>query len=234
MIRRRRRRLRRGVNVPAGRQNILSGASVGLRQTVEGLAKRVRYDAGETLFRQGDAGDTFYLVQEGEIEISVLSAAGRRLALDVMRKGDLLGEIALFGGSRTATAATLRPSVLDQVRRADVLAAIRDRPELALQFIDLLCERLRAVSAKLEERAFMALPARVASRLLHLDGKIGNGSGSVPVTQAELADFVSATREGVAKILAEWRDLGWVRLSRHTVHILDRHALQAAAQADAD
>jgi CRP-like cAMP-binding protein len=225
----------RGATVLTGRPDILSGASAaGLRQIVEGLAKRVHYEAGTTLFMQGDAGDTVYLVRDGEIEISVLSPGGRRLALDVMRKGDLLGEIALFGGSRTATATTLKPCLLDQVRRADVLAAIKERPELALQFIDLLCERLRAVSAKLEERTFMALPARMASRLLHLDGKIGDGSGSVPVSQAELADFVAATREGVAKTLAEWRDLGWVALSRGKVRILDRRALEAAAQAAID
>jgi CRP-like cAMP-binding protein len=224
----------RGATVLTGRPDILSGASAGLRQIVEGLAKRVHYEAGTTLFMQGDAGDTVYLVRDGEIEISVLSPAGRRLALDVMRKGDLLGEIALFGGSRTATATTLKPCLLDQVRRADVLAAIRERPELALQFIDLLCDRLRSVSAKLEERTFMALPARMASRLLHLDGKIGDGSGSVPVSQAELADFVAATREGVAKTLAEWRDLGWVALSRGKVRILDRRALESAAQAATD
>ena len=220
--------------MPADRANILSDASVDLREIVESLAKRVHHEAGATLFRQGDEGETFYLVREGEIEISALSPGGRRLALDVMRKGDLLGEIALFGGSRTATATTLKPSLLDQVRRADVLAATKERPELALQFIDLLCERLRSVSAKLEERTFMALPARMASRLLHLDGKIGDGSGSVPVSQADLADFVAATREGVAKTLAEWRDLGWVALSRGKVRILDRRALEAAAQAATD
>jgi len=220
--------------MPADRANILSDASVDLREIVESLAKRVHYEAGATLFRQGDEGKTFYLVREGEIEISALSPGGRRLALDVMRKGDLLGEIALFGGSRTATATTLKPSLLDQVRRADVLAATKERPELALPFIDLLCERLRSVSAKLEERTFMALPARMASRLLHLDGKIGYGSGSVPVSQADLADFVAATREGVAKTLAEWRDLGWVAPARGKVRILERRALEAAAQAATD
>ena len=71
----------------------------------------------------------------------------------------------------------------------------------------------------------MALPARMASRLLHLDGKIGYGSGSVPVSQADLADFVAATREGVAKTLAEWRDLGWVALARGKV----RHPRAACA-----
>jgi CRP-like cAMP-binding protein len=220
--------------MPVGRRNIFSGASVDLRQVVEGLATRVHFDAGSTLFRQGDEGETFYLVREGEIEISVLSPGGRRLALDVMREGDLLGEIALFGGTRTATAIALKSSVLERVRRSDVAAAIRARPDLALQFVDLLCERLRTVSAKLEERAFLALPARVASRLIHLDHKIGDGFGGVPISQADLADFVGATREGVAKVLAEWRGLGWVALSRGTVRIVDRRALDAVAHAAID
>jgi CRP-like cAMP-binding protein len=106
---------------------------------------------------------------------------------------------------------------------------MRSSPELALQFVDLLCERLRTVSAKLEERAFLALPARLASRLLHLDDKIGDGGGGVAISQADLADFAGATREGVAKILAEWRALGWVSLSRGTVRILNRRALDAVA-----
>ena len=164
----------------------------------------------------------------------MLSPGGRRLALDVMRKGDMLGEIALFGGNRTATATTLKPSLLDQVWRSDMMAAIRERPELAFQFIDLLCERLRTVSAKLEERAFMALPARMANRLLHLDRKIGDGVGRVPVSQADLADFVGATREGVAKVLAEWRELGWVVLSRGSVRIVNRAAVEILAQGAID
>jgi CRP-like cAMP-binding protein len=218
----------------AGRLSVFSGAATDLSRLVEGLATRIRCEAGSTLFRQGDAGEAFFLVRDGEIEISVLSPGGKRLALDVMRKGDVLGEIALFGGSRTATAIALKPSVLDQVRRSDVLAAIRSRPELALQFVDLLCDRLRAVSAKLEERAFMALPARVASRLLHLDAKIGDGGGGVAISQADLADFAGATREGVARILAEWRALGWVSLSRGTVRILNRRALDAVVHTAID
>lgn len=211
------------------RRNILAGAPTGLRDLVERLATPLRLEAGTTLFRQGDAGEAFYLVREGEVEISVLSPGGRRLALDVMRTGDMLGEIALFGGDRTATATTLRPTLLDRVRRSDVLAAISARPELALQFVELLCERLRTVSAKLEERAFLSLPARMASRILHLEGKIGDGDGGIPVSQGELADYVGATREGVAKVFAEWRASGWVTLARGSVRIVNRAAMEEMA-----
>jgi CRP/FNR family cyclic AMP-dependent transcriptional regulator len=117
------------------------------------------------------------------------------------------------------------------MRRADVLAQMRTRPDLALEFIEILCERLRVVSRKLEERAFLAVPARLASRLVYLADKVGPArDGAIPVTQSELADFVGATREATAKTLGDWRSRGWIALARGSVRVLDRAALEALGE----
>jgi CRP/FNR family cyclic AMP-dependent transcriptional regulator len=220
------------VRVPRGNsavgQSILSAATQPLRRLIEDVAVRTTLGAGEVLFSQGDAGDSVYVIEKGEIEISVHSLDGRKLALDIQRDGEVFGEIALFGGDRTATATALTAAVLRRIRRADVLEALRNRPELALEFIDILCERLRALSLKLEERSFLPVPVRLASRLLYLDGKLGHAAG-VAVSQADLADFVGATREAVAKTLAIWRGRDWVALSRGAIRILDRDELEAIA-----
>ena len=205
--------------------SLLSAATQELRQAIGSVSFRRTLLAGDVLFNEGDPGDVFYLVQRGEIEISVHAVDGRKLSLAVMRDGEAFGEIALFGGNRTATARALGETALLAIPRSDVLAMLRKRPELALQFIDLLCARLRELSSKLEERAFKSVPVRLASRLLYLDGKLGH-RGRVAVSQAQLADFVGATREGVAKALAIWRARNWVALSRGTIHILDRAALE--------
>ena len=49
------------------------------------------------------------------------------------------------------------------------------------------------------------------------------------MSQADLADFVGATREAVAKTLAVWKQRGWIGLSRGAVDILDRSALDVIA-----
>lgn len=69
------------------RYGLLSSGSVGLRQIVERISTQVALVASATLFTQADEGKTFYIVREGEIEISVLSLDGRRLVLDVMQRG---------------------------------------------------------------------------------------------------------------------------------------------------
>lgn len=190
--------------------------------------------SGEMLFGQGDEGDAFYIVETGEIEISVHAPDGRKLALDVMSPGEVFGEIALFGGDRTATATAIAKSLIRRVRRADVMAAIRDDPRLALDFIELLCVRLRSVSIRLEERAFLPLSDRLAKCLLRLAEKVGEEDGTVTVSQADLADFVGATREAVAKSLATWRSAGWISLSRGSVRIVNRAALTAIGDKSLD
>lgn len=212
----------------AAGSSILSTATQELRRLIEATAVRTTLAEGAVLFSHGDAGDALYVIERGEIEISVHSVDGRKLALDMMRSGEVFGEIALFGGDRTATATALTDCTLRRIRRADVLDALRHRPELALEFIDILCERLRALSAKLEERSFLPVKVRLASRVLYLDSKLGGGE--VAVSQADLADFVGATREAVAKTLAVWRTRQWVALTRGAVRILDRDALEAIVE----
>jgi CRP-like cAMP-binding protein len=59
--------------------------------------------AGETLIRQGDPGDTFYIVREGELEVLVSGNGARRRA-NLLKPGDFFGEIALlYQVPRTAT-----------------------------------------------------------------------------------------------------------------------------------
>jgi CRP-like cAMP-binding protein len=214
--------------------SFFAGATPELRAAIARAASRVALAPGATLFTQGEAADAFYILDSGEIEISVLSAGGKKLSLEIMTPGEIFGEIGLFAGNRTASATAIGPVRLRRVGRADFLAAIRAEPELALQIIDLLCARLRTTVAMLEERSFLPLPTRLASRLLHLDGKFGSADGVIPVSQAELADFAGATREAVAKTLAGWRLQGWVGLARGSVRILDRPALAALATAEDD
>jgi CRP/FNR family cyclic AMP-dependent transcriptional regulator len=200
-----------------------------LRAVIERVAISRQLASGTVLFRKDDESDTFYLIDEGQIEISVMSSGGRKLSLDILTAPELFGEIGLFAGRRTADATAITPVVLRSVRRSDLLSSIRTDPDLALSLIDLLCARLKAVSDKLEARTFQSLPTRLASRVLQLLDTYSTLGGTVPLSQTELADFMGATREAVAKTLASWRESGWIEISRGAIHIRDLKALQAVA-----
>jgi MFS family permease len=91
--------------------------------TLESLAsslKRVQVGAGEPVFRQGDPGDRFYIVDSGEVEIEI---DGREA--NVLGPGDSFGEIALLRNiTRTATARARKATQLFALERDAFLGAV--------------------------------------------------------------------------------------------------------------
>ena len=209
----------------------MSLANDDLRDAICSLAKRMKATKGQELFSQGDPGGELYFVDEGSIEISVISTEGRKLSLNVMRPGDVFGEIAfLDGSSRTATSTAMEPSMLRKVRRVELLNMMETQPKLAMGFIQLLCKRLRWVHEQLEDKTFLPLPIRLAKRLLIFLEQMGNDSHEIRLSQSELADYLGATREGVAKVLGGWRSSGWIDLERGVIRLKNIQQLRAISR----
>lgn len=216
----------------AGSLARLFHASPALQRLMERVSIKTQLPAGTLLFQKDEEADSIFVLDEGEIEISVTSVDGRKLALEILTPPEVFGEIGLFAGRRTADATALGAVRLRRVRRSDFLAGLRDEPDLSIEIIELLCARLRDISDKLEERAFKPLPTRIARRILHLSEKYADRGGTIPLSQAELADFAGATREAVAKTLGQWRAQGWIDLPRGALAIRDRAPLQILASSD--
>ena len=214
-------------------KGFLSTASAALIDILEGLSTEIRMTRGQVLFEAGDPGDALFAVTEGALEISVYSEDGRKLTLDIMRAGSILGEITLFDpGPRTATATALEPTVLRRVRHCDVLSEITKTPELAIDLIHLAGKRMRYMNRQLNEQVFLPVPLRLARKILYLtqsDDPDLVKDVRLRLSQAELAEFVGATREAVSKTLSSWKKDGVVAASRGGLTVLDRPALELIA-----
>jgi CRP-like cAMP-binding protein len=96
-------------------------ASMGSRQ-LDLLAVKLEVrevEAGETLVRQGDPGDTFFIVREGDLEVLVSGSGARRRA-NVLKPGDFFGEVALlYNVPRTATVRARSKASVWQLGRQD-------------------------------------------------------------------------------------------------------------------
>ena len=211
----------------------LSEASERLRVMLSSLATPVSLSQGEVLFEQGDEGDALYALMEGMLEVSFLAMSGRKLALSLMRPGEVFGEIALFdSGPRTATITAAEPSRVLRVRRNDVMNQIREHPDLAVDMIRLAGLRMRWMGAQLNEQVFLPMPVRLARKLLHLANQQEVPSARIALSQSELAEFVGATREAVSKTIATWKRSKVVEASRGGVQIHDFDALRQLAESD--
>ncbi len=211
----------------------LSDVSVGLKKMLADQATEITLSAGETLFEQGDEGDALYAIIDGAVEFSVLAMDGRKLTLEMMRRGEMFGEITMFDpGARTATATAAEDSLLWRVRHADVLRQIRQQPELAVDMIHLAGQRMRWMGRQLNEQVFLPLPTRLARKIQHLAPEMAVTPCKLDLSQAELAEFVGATREAVSKILSIWKRDGIIQGARGGLVIVDWEGLSRLAEPD--
>jgi CRP-like cAMP-binding protein len=192
-----------------------------------------RHSEGDQIFAKGDPGNSMMAVLKGRVMISAPSADGRQVVLTVMREGDVFGEIALLDGNeRTADATAAADCELLVVPRRSLLALLERRPDLCIDLLIVLCERLRRTNEQVEDLAFLDLEARIAKvlvRLVEENGKSSTGSVGVKISQRALGELVGGSRESVNKHLQDWKRSGIIALGKGSIVIRDLDALTALA-----
>ncbi|MDX8407878.1 MAG: cyclic nucleotide-binding domain-containing protein, partial [Mariprofundaceae bacterium] len=90
-----------------------------------------RVKEGHHLFRQGDKGDTMYLLLKGELAIFVTSARGKTVLLNLIEPGDVVGEGCLLDpGVRNADVVANKDSLVIKLPRKKIIQALIDNPGL--------------------------------------------------------------------------------------------------------
>src|SRR5512138_478496 len=103
------------------------------------------YQNGEVIVRQGDAGDSMYVIQSGSAEV-VEEVCGQTFPLAVLNANDFFGEMALFENQvRSATVRALGTVRVLTVDRKTLLRQIQQDPALAFRLLEHLCQRLRVL-----------------------------------------------------------------------------------------
>jgi CRP/FNR family cyclic AMP-dependent transcriptional regulator len=183
------------------------------------------WERGEIVFREGDTGDTCYLVREGAVILTREHQDGRMVALAELRAGAMFGELAMFRGeTRSATAEAIEPTGAVALLARDVQRLIRRNPELALKLLASLAERVSRTNERLLQQSFQTVAGRVASALLaQAVARQAEGAGEEDVliraTQAEIAHLSGTSRESASRFLATLERAGVVTLGRGKVTV---------------
>jgi len=150
---------------------------------LDALAKRVEqeeYAEGHVIFRQGDAGSSLFLIEDGAVEISYGEGRGR-VVLATLFPAQYFGELSLFDGApRSATATTVKRSRLLRLDRDDLVDFVNKNPPAALRIIAEMSERLRQTNELMsrqvsrnvleEEEENLTFGQRVADRVASFGG----------------------------------------------------------------
>jgi small-conductance mechanosensitive channel/CRP-like cAMP-binding protein len=126
------------------------------------------YGRGEVLARQGEVGDTFFIIRSGRVRIDVDDILGDTMAavtVNHLGPGDFFGEMALLtGAARGATVTAEEDTEILLVARQDLAPLLQANPELPERLGAVLARRLEMNQAALATRQANDAPAEMLSR----------------------------------------------------------------------
>jgi CRP/FNR family transcriptional regulator, cyclic AMP receptor protein len=122
------------------------------------------------LFRAGDSGDSMYLIETGRVRISVHDEDKEEVTLAELAGGDFFGEMALIDGKqRSADARVVEDARLAILDREKFLAFVRSNPDVALEMLSAVTDRLRRTDDLLRRRVSRNLNEEQSARLTMAD-----------------------------------------------------------------
>jgi CRP/FNR family transcriptional regulator, cyclic AMP receptor protein len=215
-----------------GRVSIFSGLTPEQLADLASVAVPRRWGAGEVIFREGDAGDTCYVVQDGCVRVTRNHTDGRTITLAELRSGDLFGELAMFDSEqRSATVEAAEETTGVALLAGDLRRLLLRHPDISIKLLSAFAERLKEANERISRQSFQTVASRVAGVLLAHTEDLATDGGPVKdvlirSTRAEIAQLAGSSRESVSRFLATLERAGLVTCGRGKVVIHDPAALR--------
>jgi len=195
------------------------------------LCSSDNFSKGEYVFLECDPPRKLYVVVKGEVKLLKQTEDGREMIVEMAYPGEVFGEEAIFDGEPyPLTAQALGDVELLSVSRTDFFAFLRDNPDLALEIITELGQRLREAQNTIRALAMERVEWRIARTLLMLSRKAGvvdadGVSIDLPLTRQDIADMAATTVETTIRVLSNFKKLGLVETEKGRIIIRDKPKL---------
>ncbi len=187
------------------------------------IAVNRHYKKGEFIFYEGDDGDGFYVVSEGQVKIFKVSLEGKEQILHIFGPAEPFGEVPVFSGqSFPANAEAIAESHLLFFPRTAIVDLITKNPSLALNMLAVLSMRLRQFTVQIENLSLKEVPARLAGYLIYLAEEQGSeDSVSLDISKGQLASLLGTIPETLSRIFSKMNRENLIKVKDRTILLLD-------------
>jgi CRP-like cAMP-binding protein len=178
----------------------------------------LQFKAGQSVFRQGDPASALYYLQQGRVQISIISSQGKEGVTAIHGPGELFGQEGMFRRSLyRANAVTTGASTIAKIDNKAMMRVMEAQSSLALMFLSFVMWRNVQIEDDLVDHLFNSSEKRLARHLLKLAGRDENGDAFdeaatvIPKTSQEaLASRIGTTRGRINFFMNKFRKLGYI------------------------
>jgi CRP/FNR family cyclic AMP-dependent transcriptional regulator len=182
----------------------------------------VRVDAQQAIYANGDDDDSMYLIESGQVKLSMASAEGKDCLLAIYTAGEAFGESCFGSGKRFENATAMQPTVVRRASRRALLneaERARGTETLLRHVVSRLVERQTAVF----DLVTMPSEQRLAKVLLGFAEKLGKVEGAFVslerISHEDLSQMVGTTRPRITAFMQRFRQLGLIETAGRAIKV---------------
>ncbi len=198
-----------------------------LKNYIKDNGKKHKFEARETIYREGMHSKTIYLIRKGVIKIHKLDEMGKELITGIYRPDDFFG-FSFFTKDilHTEYATALEKTELVGISTQRLRQLLEGNDLLAVELMQFLSENLFEAKEQLLEMAYGSVRKKAARTILKFAEKLQKDSkGNLHILRSDLASVAGMATETLIRTLSGFKKEGLIQIDGRNVKILDMDKL---------
>ncbi|NLY42896.1 MAG: Crp/Fnr family transcriptional regulator [Clostridiaceae bacterium] len=203
------------------------------------LRPRIKqYKKGQYVAIEGEKQEGIGIVITGNVTVSKENITGKRVIMDVLKPGDMFGEMAVFSDNGLWPASVFAHedcTIMFLAAHAIVDNCSRicnNHRMLMLNMLKILTQKALILNRKVEYLSIKSMRGKISTYLLEQYKKKGSPMFTLPMNRDQLADFLNVSRPSMSREMCRMRDEGIIDFHRDSVRINDLDALVKAVESN--
>ncbi len=190
------------------------------------------YKKSDFIVTSGDHYESVGIILKGTATVSKENAAGNRIFMTLLKKGDIFGEIVAFSTLTTWPATVQAQEVCDVLflPRGKIVGDCEKMCSwhriLIQNFLRIISERAMLLNKKVEYLTIKSMRGKICTYLLEEYNRTGDKNINLPLNRNELADFLNVSRPSMSREMGKMRDEGLISFHLTAIELLDVEGLK--------
>lgn len=183
--------------------------------------------SGTYLFHEGDFPEFVYLIRDGKVRLSKMTADGKEFSVHLKQKDELVGEVGLFNDmSISVTAEVIEDAILVKFDRSSLEDIFRRNGEIAVAFMKWFARHTQSTQAKFRDLILCGKTGAFYSTLIRFSNSYGIKSDegiliNVQLTNQDIANYIGTTRESINRMLNDLKKENVISIDKGFITIIN-------------
>ncbi len=183
--------------------------------------EKFKYKKRATIYCEGNNSNYIFYIISGEIKTFKNNEEGKELITGIFKSKEFFGITSFVKNNPyDENAVAIKNTTLLKINKGEIYNLIKQNPQLAINFIDLVSDNLKRANEHLIQLAYDSVRKKTADIILQLS-KANDNSDCIELSRLNLANLIGIAKETLIRTLKDFKEEKIIETDRNSVRIID-------------